>query len=59
MGWFKELLMKLYLIDRPIADRRADRRKGDRRWIGPDGDRPSASHDPRRKGDRRKKKRRD
>lgn len=59
MGWFKELLMNLYLIDRPIVSRgRSDRRKGPRRWSGPEGDKPTPPRDPRRKKERRKKKRR-
>lgn len=59
MGWFTEILMKLYLIDRPVADRkRSDRRKSERRWQGPEGDMPKALHDPRRRKERRKKKRR-
>jgi hypothetical protein len=59
MGWFKELLMNLYLIDRPIAHRgKPDRRKADRRWKGPEGDMPRPRRDPRRKRERRKKKRR-
>jgi hypothetical protein len=60
MGWFKELLMKLYLIDRPVADRKKknDRRKGDRRWKGPQYDFPTPRHEPRRKKERRKSERR-
>jgi len=55
MGWFKELLMKLYLIDRPIADRKKqERRKGSRRWE----ELPKALREPRRRKERRKGKRR-
>ena len=59
MGWFKELLMNLYLIDRPVVNRsKRDRRKSDRRWQGPEGDLPKPLRDPRRRKERRKKKRR-
>ncbi len=59
MGWFKELLMTLYLMDRPIANRKkVDRRNDDRRWRGSEGDMPRAARDPRRKKERRNKKRR-
>jgi len=55
MGWFKEILMKLYLVDRPVSSRKGrDRRKDERRWEG----QVSPSKDPRRKKDRRKKPRR-
>jgi len=55
MGWFKEILMKLYLVDRPVASRKGqDRRKAPRRWEG----QVSPSRDPRRKKDRRQKGRR-
>lgn len=58
-NWFKEILMRLYLIDRPVMKRgKVDRRKGERRWSGPEGDLPSSGNDSRRKKDRRKKKRR-
>ncbi len=58
-NWIKEILMRLYLIDRPIASRgRGDRRKDERRWGGPEGDMPRRRPDPRRKRDRRKKTRR-
>ncbi len=58
-NWFKEILMRLYLIDRPVVKRtKADRRKEERRWSGAEGDKPSPAGDPRRKKDRRKKKRR-
>jgi hypothetical protein len=55
MGWFKEILMKLYLVDRPVASRKGpDRRKGPRRWSG----QAHPAKDPRRKKDRRKGPRR-
>ncbi|HTC20016.1 MAG TPA: hypothetical protein VK859_04160 [bacterium] len=58
-NWFKELLMKLRIIDRPVASRsRKDRRKDERRWQGPDGAKPRPSRDPRRKRERRQKGRR-
>lgn len=53
MGWFKELLMRLYLIDRPVGVRKKDdRRQGERRWEG----QPNAQG--RRRKDRRKDQRR-
>ena len=59
MAWFKELLMKFYLTDRPVADRKKqDRRKEERRWTGSEGDKPSSFGASRRKKDRRKKNRR-
>jgi hypothetical protein len=60
MGWFRELLMKLYLVDRPVADRqkKRDRRKGERRWKGPHDDMPKSYPDVRRKRARRKRERR-
>lgn len=55
MGWFKEILMNLYLVDRPIADRKKkERRKGSRRWE----EQAKALKDPRRRKERRKVKRR-
>ncbi len=55
--WLEALLMNLQIIDRPVASRgRKDRRKDERRWQGPDGDKPRPRTDPRRKKERRKKK---
>lgn len=57
--WLREILMKLYLIDRPVAKRdRKDRRKDERRWLGEEGDMPGARSGSRRKKDRRKGPRR-
>ena len=57
-NWFKELLMRLYLVDRPVASRQGDRRKEERRWSGAPGEARSPLKDPRRKRDRRKSQRR-
>ena len=58
-NWFKEILMRFYLVDRPVAHRsKLDRRKGERRWSGPEGDKPNPAKDPRRRKERRTKKRR-
>lgn len=57
--WFKEILRKLYLLDRPVAKRsRKDRRRSDRRWQGFEGDKPTAVSDSRRRKERRKAGRR-
>ena len=59
MGWFRELLMKLYLVDRPVAVReKKERRRNDRRWKGPLHDIPTARTDARRKKERRTSERR-
>lgn len=58
-NWFKGILMRLYILDRPVVRRdKKDRRKGERRWKGSEGDMPKSARDPRRKGDRRRKNRR-
>jgi hypothetical protein len=58
-NWLKEILMKLYLMDKPVAARKGvDRRKGEKRWQGPGHDKPRPLRDPRRKRERRKKERR-
>jgi len=57
-NWFKELLMRLYLVDRPVGSRQGDRRKEERRWSGPPGEARTPLKDPRRKGERRKNQRR-
>lgn len=58
-NWIREILIKLYLLDRPVAQRdKKDRRKVERRWKGSEGDFPKPTRDSRRKKERRKKKRR-
>lgn len=57
--WLKALLVKFHLSERAVASRNPqDRRKDERRWQGPDGDKPRPRKDPRRKKERRKKRRR-
>ncbi|HVZ80481.1 MAG TPA: hypothetical protein VHE12_06705 [bacterium] len=59
IGWLKDILRKLYLLDRPVVQRsKKDRRHNDRRWQGAEGDKPKAAADPRRRKERRKTRRR-